>query len=556
VLPLRKGRAPGRPTPRPAADQDYFDEIFVDPRAPEVRPQYRRIQEIHRRLSPARRAQIRAAFARELGTPVDEFPRVLTEAEHRLLKAGIAQRARVLRAFLLDLYSGEPQFLAAGVMSWQELDRLSATNRDAIFLGRLRPGDLAVPYAPDIVRDRRGDFVVLEDNTGDVGGRGDFLAIHQLFFELAPELAAAIQPVGDPGDYHRAMMRRYEARARPLGSKIVYWASERPYSDREYLRLERLYEALGAEVVSAFTRGKKLVTTPAGVFLETTDGARTARERVGFVILGAHPMDVDFTHGPTREYWLEVKARKALKRASLDDARRGGLAAALVRGPDGSLDGARIRALLRGTPEGRELDRGLRKSPRGLTEAILDGRVATESTGGDIVSDKGFYRFVPALLELYFPGEAAILKSLRTEPLLDRAAPGLPRIRTELLCEVAARPERYVVKRVDGYGGSTVTVGAAVARRKFLAALALASAEPEAYVIQDYSRLSEVNGSLVDYRGYAEITAHDCYVGDFVWGRSAAKGRAEGKVNVKLGGGMSGIFRVRDAVLAPLRKGR
>lgn len=535
---------------------EYFDELFLNPNTRQVRPQYQAVYEVYRSLSEQRKREVQAAFQRRFGATIHPMPRVLTVDEHVRVREGIAQRARVLAAFLDDVHSGRMRFLEAGIMTREQFLRIAQRSGDAWFLGRMTRGNWAQAYAPDIIRNAAGEWVVLEDNTGDVGGRGDVQDLQRVFLEVLPEYRGVIEPLGDATEHHRMLVDRYRRRAKPRGGKIVMYATDRPYSDMEYYRLERIYKDLGVEVVSPYSR-KRLRFDDLGAYLETPgEGERAASiERVGFVILGTTPLTLDWHHPAGREYGLASTAAEYVDDESLSADIREALRRALTpTDASGTIDYDAIEAALRRTPGWNEFVKWRDKHPKGLVDAVLRGRVGVDCHPGlDMVSDKEFYRYVDPLLELYFPGERPILRSARTEPLVTRGRDGRVRRRESFLAELTEHRERWVLKRVSGYGGYSVTVGAFVSRREFETALDAAFADdPEAFVAQEYFRMSESDGRLVDYRGYGEITRDDEWVGPTLWGRNAMKKGSKGKVNFSLGGAVSAIMMVETPCLADL----
>ena len=98
------------------------------------------------------------------GTPfvVDPVPRLIPAAEWRGLEAGLIQRARALNAFLRDAY-GERRIVREGCLPAEIIDHAEGYEPD--LQGRL-PGNEhpAGILGLDVVRDRDGEFVVLEDN--------------------------------------------------------------------------------------------------------------------------------------------------------------------------------------------------------------------------------------------------------------------------------------------------------------------------------------------------------------------------------------------------------
>jgi len=150
------------------APQDRpYDEAFAGWGAP--RPHYARLLaalgehdlEGLSRTVAARMTEAGLDFGDETFS-VDPVPRLLTAAEGAVLRAGLAQRVRALNAFVLDAY-GERRICAAGVMDERVIDGAEGYEPDL----RGRWPDAVIPIGIaglDVVRDERGELLVLEDN--------------------------------------------------------------------------------------------------------------------------------------------------------------------------------------------------------------------------------------------------------------------------------------------------------------------------------------------------------------------------------------------------------
>jgi hypothetical protein len=180
-----------------------------------------------------------------------------------------------------------------------------------------------------------------------------------------------------------------------------------------------------------------------------------------------------------------------------------------------------------------KLIRGKRGVPN-LLEAYYSGGVKLANGPGFVIlDDKELCAHVESLVK-YYLNEEPILKniptrSFATEPDLIHAVFDDPRTQ-----------ENVVVKRVDGRGGDAVWVGAKLSRTDFLAARPLAEAEPDAFIVQKYTALSQVDGHLVDLRGPAFISSSNdmltggqgISVSPVLWGRGVPEKGGNGKVNI------------------------
>ncbi|HEX6743471.1 MAG TPA: circularly permuted type 2 ATP-grasp protein [Solirubrobacteraceae bacterium] len=107
---------------------------------------------------------------------VDPIPRLITAEEWRDLEAGLVQRVRALDAFVADAY-GERRIVEAGVVPAHVID--SAEYHEPALAGHDLPGGVSVAGL-DIVRDRDGRFLVLEDNVRTPSGIAYVVAAREL----------------------------------------------------------------------------------------------------------------------------------------------------------------------------------------------------------------------------------------------------------------------------------------------------------------------------------------------------------------------------------------
>jgi uncharacterized circularly permuted ATP-grasp superfamily protein len=233
--------------------RDGFDEAWTAPRQP--RPEY---ADVLRALSRFERTSLRARIRLRLArggvtfgsddgsTPfvVDPVPRVITADEWATLAPGIAQRVRALEAFVQDAY-GERRIVDAGIVGARTID--TAEGYEPELRGRLPQDVAAIGVAGlDVVRDRDGRFLVLEDNVRTPSGFAYAAAARAVleqeplpaasrrefgdaaFAALAAALAAAAPAGGDPRDAavltdgpHSSAYYEHGEVARRLGLALV-----------------------------------------------------------------------------------------------------------------------------------------------------------------------------------------------------------------------------------------------------------------------------------------------------------------------------------------------
>ena len=186
---------------------------------------------------------------------IDPVPRIFAADEWAVLEAGLAQRVRVLEAFLHDA-AGERHAFRDGVVPADLLDDNAWYEREAAAL----PAPVRIGVAgPDVVRDAHGDLVVLEDNTrtptlmayalaarravcGVVADGPAPRPIAAPLRDLLAGMARAAAPdvdepvvalIGrDPGNY---VLWEIEELGRLMGWPVVAIGDLRPHGDRVHL---------------------------------------------------------------------------------------------------------------------------------------------------------------------------------------------------------------------------------------------------------------------------------------------------------------------------------
>ncbi len=116
--------------------------------------------------------------------PLDLVPRMVTADEWAQLSEGLAQRARALDAFLRDIYS-EQAIVADGILGVQALDRAPGFRSTGRLAGNTVRAHIS---GTDVVCDRAGRWMVLEDNLRVPSGTAYAIVNHRLLSKHVPEL--------------------------------------------------------------------------------------------------------------------------------------------------------------------------------------------------------------------------------------------------------------------------------------------------------------------------------------------------------------------------------
>jgi carboxylate-amine ligase len=128
--------------------------------------------------------------------PVDLIPRIVAADEWAQLSEGLGQRAQALDAFLRDIYS-EQAIVADGIIGVQALDRAPGFRSTGRWAGDTVRAHVS---GTDVVCDRAGHWMVLEDNLRVPSGAAYAIVNHRLLSKHLPEP----QPLGTIEDADRA----------------------------------------------------------------------------------------------------------------------------------------------------------------------------------------------------------------------------------------------------------------------------------------------------------------------------------------------------------------
>jgi uncharacterized circularly permuted ATP-grasp superfamily protein len=95
--------------------------------------------------------------------------------------------------------------------------------------------------------------------------------------------------------------------------------------------------------------------------------------------------------------------------------------------------------------------------------------------------------------------------------------------------------DQWVFKKVDGRGGSEVWVGPKVTKEELKKLRIAILKNPDEFIIQNYTQLSQLEDYLVDLRLLASLDSKRSIVSELPWGR-AKPIDGNGKVNLSDGG--------------------
>jgi uncharacterized circularly permuted ATP-grasp superfamily protein len=194
----------------------FYDEYFVEAGIP--RPVVKPIVEWLEHLPSRDLPQIKAAteaVLEELGAtfsydgeervlPFDPIPRVISAEEWQKLEAGLKQRVTALNLFCADVY-GAQRILQEGVIPRDVVETALWFRPEC--MGMKPPKDIWCHISGiDLVRDRNGDWCVLEDNLRVPSGIAYVLKNRLALERVLPRLVADLKP--EPVDGYARQLKQ------------------------------------------------------------------------------------------------------------------------------------------------------------------------------------------------------------------------------------------------------------------------------------------------------------------------------------------------------------
>ncbi|MGE4131336.1 MAG: circularly permuted type 2 ATP-grasp protein [Bdellovibrionales bacterium] len=515
------------------AQAQAYDELYD--RQGRLRPQYKELAPYLESVTQSDRNAFRDYSNRRfsLDNAIDDIPKILQEEEYTQITEGVQQRARALLALARDIHSGGTRYQS--LIPQKVMAKILGRNLDSPHLGFLQDLDnLTFFYGPDLIRNSNGDFVVLEDNTGFVGGFGDVQMSYDLILERHPEINP--DDIGSaPREFFADVVAFAKAQAKRRGGKaIAFFAT--PYGVKEPVRLKPILESLGIEYVTPRS-STQLKIDSAGVFTQSKAGGK--KEKVGYILTFNELAQNDLFHPANLDRFYLLQAQEILagrlKVGSIQDRRSLKEILNHTHPQTGLPDMERMRDLLDQIVDFQSTKRPLYTS--GLTAAILDGRVGSSSVPGlDFLSDKELYTYIPGLISLYL-NEKPILKNLRTLQFAARNGA----LKEELMNRVLADKNSWVLKPVDGRCGDGIWVGPNVTQRQFESSQSVIQNNPSSYLAQEFVQPSTMCGRISDVRPLAFVSEKKIIVGP-LWGRNTDARLTKGKMNVASGGALTAVL--------------
>jgi uncharacterized circularly permuted ATP-grasp superfamily protein len=507
-----------------------YDELYDE--SGRLRPQYEEFYANWSRMTERQKENFLRRSREDFrgDNALDALPRVMTGAEYdQVLKPGVDQRARALRAFLEDHYSGRKAYARSGVLPKDAIERIISRSIESGWEGLVKPEHIAFLYGPDIIRDEKGVFRVIEDNPGFIGGVGDLRLAYEKILEhygKNPDKA----PFRSPEEFYRAVSESYKKRAAKFGGKAVIYMTK-PYSDNEDIRIQRIFREYGIETVTNES-AKRLLVRADGVYLQHSQSRGVPLEKVGFVMMIGEHSWLDPSHPQAKIKAAAAELEAHLEEADLTPRLRERMESMLAKIRDNpeSVRMVDVSNLL----DQSSLANGLRdrmeaaEDARGLIRASLENKVGTNySPGVDFIGDKEFYVFVEDMIRFYL-NEEPILRNIPTERFADGRT---GRLNEELFNRIFSNLSSWVIKKVDGRGGDAVWVGPKVKPEEIPALKERILKQPEMFIVQAFTPLSRMGENIVDMRVISDVSHNEIIVTDTPWGRGLPM-NGNGKVNL------------------------
>jgi uncharacterized circularly permuted ATP-grasp superfamily protein len=464
----------------------YYNEIFES--SGSLRPHYRSTYSLWEKYSKREKKKLflksTELFSGEYSQ--DPFPRILKQDEFQFLRRGVEQRARAIRAFLID-YSGNGKIWKKVMPDYMLLSIINR-HHDRNYLRELNPEKIAFPYGPDVIRDREGTWRVIEDSAGVLGGIGDILKIRRTLFHLVPEFRELFSNAYDPVFFYRDLAEHYTKKAKDAGGiPLLFLSDYKSEPDKETLRLSMELRRFGIESTTISNRSKKIITENNMMFLKS----KGIKEKIGYLILhhGAERLEL--------VKFLIIARQFTKKQISLKNVMKGVYSSAIVN-------------------------------------CLTKGKVGTNfSPGVQFINDKIFGHYVDSMVR-HFLKEDPYLTNIKSYKFGVRSNCHWKTDKS-IVNLVRKNKDRFVIKQVNDDGGSGVWIGEKESKSSLDKILGKVKANPQIYIAQEFEHLSVLENKIVDLRIHSQVDSDRIIISNTPWGRANWL-EGDGKVNISENG--------------------
>jgi uncharacterized circularly permuted ATP-grasp superfamily protein len=260
---------------------DFFDEMFAEPGV--ARPHYSkllaRFKEMDREEFERKRALAASTFLTQgvtftvynddQGTerifPFDLLPRIIPGEEWDRIERGLVQRITALNRFLHDIYH-EQNILRDGVIPKSIVWEAEAFRPEFMHFDVPRNVYIHI-CGTDLIRDKEGNYLVLEDNARCPSGVSYVIENRQTMKRTFPSLLGQyrVRPVEDYSQELLNVLRYIAPHAKHEPTVVLLTPG---VHNSAYFEHSFLARSMGIEIVE----GRDLVAQGGKVFMRTTKG--------------------------------------------------------------------------------------------------------------------------------------------------------------------------------------------------------------------------------------------------------------------------------------------
>ncbi|MDP9099724.1 MAG: circularly permuted type 2 ATP-grasp protein, partial [Verrucomicrobiota bacterium] len=262
---------------------DYFDEMFAGPGV--ARPHYNklleRFKEMEREEFERKRALAASTFLTQgvtftvydddQGTerifPFDLLPRIIPGEEWNRIERGLVQRITALNLFLHDIYH-EQNILRDGVIPKSIVWEAEAFRPEFMHFDVPRNVYIHI-CGTDLIRDKEGNYLVLEDNARCPSGVSYVIENRQTMKRTFSSLLGQyrVRPVEDYSQELLNVLRYIAPHAKHEPTVVLLTPG---VHNSAYFEHSFLARSMGIEIVE----GRDLVAQSGKVFMRTTKGPK------------------------------------------------------------------------------------------------------------------------------------------------------------------------------------------------------------------------------------------------------------------------------------------
>ncbi|GAB3651427.1 circularly permuted type 2 ATP-grasp protein [Echinicola sediminis] len=194
---------------------------------------------------------------------LDIIPRIIANQEWLKLEAGLKQRVNALNMFIQDIYN-EQEILKEGIVPRDLIENSKDFLKPCMGLTPPK-GIWCHITGTDLIRDKNGEYFVLEDNLRCPSGVSYMLESREIIKKAFPNIInkAGVMPVSNYPTRLLQMLQHLSDREKPVVGVLTPGIYNSAYFEHSYLALQ-----MGAELVT----GQDLVVEDNRVYMQTTQG--------------------------------------------------------------------------------------------------------------------------------------------------------------------------------------------------------------------------------------------------------------------------------------------